>query len=249
MKTARLLYLLAPLALLAAPSGAQAATCSDYSNQAAAQRAKDTRDADHDGVYCEDLPCPCLRPGQRGGGGSPPSHGPAPRRRPRAQVISARITDVVDGDTIKVRAFAARRRFYTVRLLGIDTPETHKPGVPVECGGRNATANMLRLSFSAPRDSDGDGLLDREGGRGARVRLTTDPTQDLFDRFGRLLAYVTRRGGTNLEVAQLRAGWAKVFVFDRPFRQLRRFRAAQAGARRGDRGVWGRCGGDFHSEQ
>jgi endonuclease YncB( thermonuclease family) len=108
---------------------------------------------------------------------------------------------------------------------------------------------MLRLSFSAPRDSDGDGLLDREGGRGVRVRLTTDPTQDLFDAFGRLLAYVTRRGGTNLEVAQLRAGWAKVFVFDRPFRQLRRFRAAQGRARRGDRGVWSRCGGDFHSEQ
>jgi hypothetical protein len=39
-------------------------TCSDYSNQADAQRAKDTRDADGDGIYCEDLPCPCLKPGE-----------------------------------------------------------------------------------------------------------------------------------------------------------------------------------------
>lgn len=34
------------------PAGAQAATCSDYTNQAEAQRAADTRDADGDGIYC-----------------------------------------------------------------------------------------------------------------------------------------------------------------------------------------------------
>jgi len=47
------------LAIVAPP--ASAATCSDYSNQAAAQRAKDTRDGDGDGIYCESLPCPCLK--------------------------------------------------------------------------------------------------------------------------------------------------------------------------------------------
>jgi hypothetical protein len=41
----------------AAPAGAH--TCGDYPNQAAAQRAGDTRDPDHDGIYCESLPCPC----------------------------------------------------------------------------------------------------------------------------------------------------------------------------------------------
>ena len=45
-----------------APSGSASATCSDHENQAAAQRAKDTRDADGDGIYCETLPCPCLKP-------------------------------------------------------------------------------------------------------------------------------------------------------------------------------------------
>jgi hypothetical protein len=43
-----------------------AATCAAYPNQAAAQRAADTRDADGDGIYCESLPCPCLKPGQSG---------------------------------------------------------------------------------------------------------------------------------------------------------------------------------------
>jgi hypothetical protein len=46
------------------------ATCSDFSNQAAAQRAHNTRDGDGDGVYCESLPCPCLKPGS-GSGGDP----------------------------------------------------------------------------------------------------------------------------------------------------------------------------------
>lgn len=51
------------------------ATCADFSNQAAAQQAADTRDADGDGVYCESLPCPCAGPGD---GGSGPSSTPAP---------------------------------------------------------------------------------------------------------------------------------------------------------------------------
>jgi hypothetical protein len=45
---------------------ATAASCGDHPDQAAAQRAKDTRDADGDGVYCESLPCPCLAPDARG---------------------------------------------------------------------------------------------------------------------------------------------------------------------------------------
>jgi len=53
-------------------------TCSDYTNQRDAQLHKDTRDADGDGIYCESLPCPCLKPGGSGGGGgggAPPSSG------------------------------------------------------------------------------------------------------------------------------------------------------------------------------
>jgi hypothetical protein len=49
-----------PIAATAANGPAHAAaTCTDYPNQAAAQQAADTRDADGDGIYCEDLPCPC----------------------------------------------------------------------------------------------------------------------------------------------------------------------------------------------
>jgi hypothetical protein len=41
---------------LDAPVAHASATCADYSNQAAAQRAADTRDGDGDGIYGESLP-------------------------------------------------------------------------------------------------------------------------------------------------------------------------------------------------
>jgi hypothetical protein len=71
-----LAVLIALAVLAAAPSSAAAATCAEYPNQAAAQRAADTRDGDGDGIYCESLPCPCstnssggTREGTGGAGG------------------------------------------------------------------------------------------------------------------------------------------------------------------------------------
>jgi hypothetical protein len=128
--------------LLAVPSSAAAdgpvahasdRDCGDFANQAAAQRYflnnggpnsdPDRLDADGDGIACESNPCPCDTSKRPSGPKPPPK---------RAQRISARITEVVDGDTVKARAFGAKRSHYTVRLIGIDTPETRKPGTPVE---------------------------------------------------------------------------------------------------------------------
>ena len=165
--------------------------------------------------------------------------------KPRAERIQARITDVTDGDTLRVRAYGAERKTYRVRLIGIDTPETVAPGAPVGCGGPEATDAMLRLSFTDALDPDGDGLLDEPLGRGRRVVLVTDPTQDRFDSYGRLLAYVTR-SGTDFGARQLSAGWAEVYVFERRFRRYARFQGAEDRARAAGRGVWGKCRGDFH---
>lgn len=52
-----------PVQAVASTPAHAAAVCADYSNQADAQRAADTRDSDGDGVYCESLPCPCAGPG------------------------------------------------------------------------------------------------------------------------------------------------------------------------------------------
>jgi micrococcal nuclease len=143
--------------------------------------------------------------------------------------IAASVDHPIDGDTIVVRTSAGRA--VHVRLLGIDTPETHRPGTRVECGGRQASAAMARL---APR--------------GAQVTLKTDPTQDRIDRYGRLLAYVFLRDGRLVEDEQLRAGWAAVYVFHgNPVQRIRQFEGDERGAERARRGVWSECGGDFHA--
>jgi endonuclease YncB( thermonuclease family) len=71
--------------------------------------------------------------------------------------------------------------------------------------------------------------------------LTTDPTQDRLDRFRRLLAYVDR-AGTDVGLEMVRAGHAKVFVFERPFARLAVYQNAQNEAATADRGAWGACG-------
>src|SRR5207237_1341487 len=66
-------------------ASAHATTCSAYPNQAAAQRAADTVDADRDGVYCESLPCPCLKPGDSGGSGGGSDEPAAEPKAPSCQ--------------------------------------------------------------------------------------------------------------------------------------------------------------------
>jgi micrococcal nuclease len=228
--TSGLLLVLGTLALFGS-SPASAATCSDYSNQADAQRAQDTRDADSDGLFCEALPCPCLTGVTSP---KPARQAPSPTKPKVAEVISARITSVVDGDTVKVRASGAARPYYTVRLIGIDTPESRRPATPVECGAKSASAYMKRIAMSR--------------GRGRHVTLRTDPSQDVFDRYGRLLAYITRSDGVSLQESILAAGWAKVYVYGGvPFSRVSAFNAAQQRARAGIRGVWKRCRGNFHT--
>jgi micrococcal nuclease len=139
------------------------------------------------------------------------------------------VTRVVDGDTLHVRTSGGRE--VKVRLLGIDTPETHRPGTPVECGGPQASASMARI---APP--------------GTRVRLASDPTQDRVDRYGRTLAYVFRADGKLVEDEQLSSGWATVYVFHgNPVQRIAEFRRDESEAEQAHRGVWARCGGDFHS--
>ena len=244
---------LAALLLSAAPASADHSIdldCTDFPSQAAAQYHMNAHPGDPDGLdgydddgrACESNPCPCYfgsatqpeLPAL-----SPPPPPPPVEPQPQAKRYSARIVSVTDGDTVKVRLPSGAQK--TVRLIGIDTPESRKPGVPVECGAKQATTAMTRLAFRR-----------RKGGRvGQAVRLTADPTQDRIDRFGRLLAYVTRRSdGLDLGRAIVRAGWAVAYVYDgMPFQRYAAYSAVQTQAKAAHVGVWGSCGGDVHSAQ
>ena len=138
------------------------------------------------------------------------------------------IAYAVDGDTLRVELSSGELVY--VRLVGIDTPEDVKPGAPVECGAEAAAASMRALA--------------RER---ASVMLRSDSVADSEDRYGRILAHAFI-GGRQLEVAQLRRGWAEVYRFEgQHFDGLQRFERVQRSARLAGRGVWSACGGDFHA--
>jgi len=140
--------------------------------------------------------------------------------------FTATVAYAVDGDTLRVRE--ADGDLIYVRLIGIDSPESVKPNTPPECGGEDASRSMDQL---APE--------------GAKVRLVFDGERE--DNFGRTLAHAYVKG-RQLELAQLRGGWAEIYRYhDRTFRGLARYYSLQDQAKAAGRGVWGQCGGDFHS--
>lgn len=228
-----------------APSPAAAAACADHPNQKAAQDAKDTLDGDGDGIFCEALPCPCSQEALDANGGGGTTNTKPNQKAKKSYIYDGRITQVVDGDTLKVKI---RNKVRTVRVIGIDTPESHKPNVAPECGSAQATSAAIEWTFDRPIDVDGDGLYDH-GRRARKVRLRTDQTQTKTDKYGRLLAYVGR-GGSDFGRQQLRKGWADIFVYrNNPFKRYAAYEKTFEAARAAGRGVWSTCGGDFHSNQ
>jgi micrococcal nuclease len=139
--------------------------------------------------------------------------------------VQARVTHVVDGDTIDVRMPDGSDE--AVRYIGIDTPETVKPDTPVQCGGPEAHAVNERLV----------------GGRTVTLRFDAEG-RDVYDR---LLAYVylpgAGAGGRPLFVnAELvRRGLARTLTIppNDSFASLFARLATRAGAL--GRGLWGRC--------
>src|SRR5215203_1623581 len=134
----------------------------------------------------------------------------APVAEERAQGETVRVVRVVDGDTIRVALPSGEE---PVRYIGIDTPESVKPGAPVECFAKDAARENRRLV----------------GGR--QVRLV--PDVERRDRFGRLLAYVYRaEDGRFVNAALLRDGFAQPLTIPPNVRHAARFRALAAEARR-----------------
>ena len=232
------LGIVAVVGLVAVSSApAQDLDCGDFSTQAEAQAQfialggptsdPDRLDGDFDGVACESLPCPC---GSAATAAPTPTPTPVPTTTPTPTSRSARIVRVVDGDTLRVQLSTGRQ--ITVRLIGIDTPETKRPGVGVECGGAAASAYMGRIAL--------------QHGRGRPVTLVSDASQAATDRYGRTLAYVEADGKGDLGRLMVRSGWASVYVFADPFARLGRYQAAGSQAEAQRAGVWNRCHGDFH---
>lgn len=159
----------------------------------------------------------CGRPGAT-------NDGPAPTTPAATDAGAAVIDDVVDGDTVRVR-LPGRRETESVRLIGIDTPETHGPGGLRECFGKEASARLAELV--AP---------------GTEIRLVRDV--EARDRYGRLLAYVYRqRDDLFVNLSMAADGFAAPLSIPPNVAHRGAFADAAARAREQDLGLWGRCGG------
>jgi micrococcal nuclease len=126
---------------------------------------------------------------------------------------------VVDGDTIRV---VEGGREEAIRYIGVDTPETVKPGSPVECYGKAASAANRRL-------------IDGEA-----VRLVGDV--EARDRYGRRLAYVYRtRDDLFVNAELVRGGYATVLTIPPNVAHADEFTVLARRARRNRRGLWAAC--------
>ena len=135
------------------------------------------------------------------------------------QVIQGPYTvlKVVDGDTIHVSANGQKLK---IRMIGLDTPEVVDPRKPVQCFGREASAQAKTILG------------------GQQVYLETDPSQDSIDKYGRTLAYVWTESGRLFNLDMIADGYAHEYTYDLPYRYQADFKAAENDARTHERGLW-----------
>jgi micrococcal nuclease len=133
---------------------------------------------------------------------------------------TAVVLKVGDGPTVDIRDDVRGR--LRIRLLGIDTPETKKPGYTAGCWGPQAT------EFATST------LL------GQRVAPIYEQTQGLYDRYGRTLAYLEKGDGWDYSIEAARAGAAHAYIYhDNPPARYPDIAAAEKEARDAQRGLWG----------
>ncbi|HSW66442.1 MAG TPA: thermonuclease family protein [Bacillota bacterium] len=129
------------------------------------------------------------------------------------------IDHFVDGDTIAVKMNDGTE---TIRMIGIDTPETHKPNAPVQCYGPAAAAYTKSLIGTN------------------QVRLASDPKSTNRDRYNRLLRYVYLPGGKMVETELIKNGYGFAYT-SFPFTKSNEFVSAQEQAKSASKGLWTNC--------
>jgi len=138
-------------------------------------------------------------------------------RLPRfSGLVAYPVVRVIDGDTIVIND----GNEITVRLVGVDTPETVHPSKPVEYYGKEAsrfTQNLLK---------------------GEKVYLVIDPQQGKTDRYGRTLAYIYRAPeGLFVNAEIIRQGYGHAYT-QYPFEYIEEFRQLEQLARQAQKGLW-----------
>jgi micrococcal nuclease len=126
------------------------------------------------------------------------------------------VVEVVDGDTIKVNIDGTTE---TLRIIGINTPETVDPRRPVQCFGKEASDKAKELLG------------------GQYVTLERDITQDNRDKYGRLLRFVFINGD-DYGKEMIREGYAYEYTYNIPYKYQAEYKEAQRKAKGEGNGLW-----------
>ena len=141
------------------------------------------------------------------------------------QYIYYSVINVVDGDTIKINMNGTTE---TLRLIGIDTPETVDPRKPVQCFGKEASNKAKELLS------------------GQKIRIEKDLIQGERDKYDRLLAYIYREDGLFYNKYIIEQGYAHEYTYNLPYKYQAEFKVAEKYARENQLGLWSptTCSGD-----
>ena len=127
------------------------------------------------------------------------------------------VVKVVDGGTIAVEM---NGKSETIRLIGLDTPETVDPRKPVQCFGEEASKKAKEILT------------------GKRVRLEMDASQGKLDKYGRLLAYIFLEDGTFFNQLMISEGYGHEYTYNLPYKYQKEFKEAEKTAREEKKGLW-----------
>ena len=122
------------------------------------------------------------------------------------------LTEVIDGDTIKVIIGNTRQN---IRLIGLNAPEAN------DCMGDWSKVELEKLL------------------EGQTILLENDPTQGDVDKYDRLLRYVHTTAGVNINEKIIQMGAAKEYTYDKDYKYKELFVNAQNTAKKDKLGVWG----------
>jgi micrococcal nuclease len=130
----------------------------------------------------------------------------------------------VDGDTVEI---LKECRPISLRLVGINTPETVDPRKPVQCYGPEASAEAKKLLT------------------GKNIRIEMDPASGTYDKYGRTLAYIylldPKTGAYSwfYNEFMIEQGFAYEYTyFNIKYEYQTEFKQVQAEAKENQRGLW-----------
>lgn len=133
------------------------------------------------------------------------------------------VTYIADGDTFHINYYGVET---SLRLIGVDTPETVDRRTTVQCFGIEAS-NYLKSKLT-----------------GQQVYIESDPTQSDRDGYNRLLRYAYL-GNEDIGLSIIANGYGHEYTYYIPYQKQSKYQAAERNAEVQNLGLWSpsTCGG------